>query len=104
MDLSYFTVLNSLYSLVWFNKHCRTCAHEYERRHEMAAAALAFKCMEVAYMKIIYYNNSIISRDRHELETTLQAVHPGNKFLNIILRIISYIIFVKFLFAFCPSL
>lgn len=48
----------------------------------MAAAALAFKCMEVAYMKIVYYKNSIISRDRHELETTLQAVHPGNKFFK----------------------
>ncbi|KAF8401520.1 hypothetical protein HHK36_012460 [Tetracentron sinense] len=53
------------------------CAHGYERRKEMAAAALAYKCMEVAYMRVIYSKNSSASIDRHELQTTLQMVPPG---------------------------
>jgi hypothetical protein len=43
----------------------------------MASAALAYKCMEVAYMRIIYSNHFIASSDRHELQMTLQRVSPG---------------------------
>ncbi|GFY81372.1 CW-type zinc finger [Actinidia rufa] len=32
---------------------CESCAHEYEKSKDMAAAALSYKCMEVAYMRII---------------------------------------------------
>ncbi|CAI9765879.1 unnamed protein product [Fraxinus pennsylvanica] len=39
-------------------KLCETCALEYEKRQEMAAAALAYKCMEVAYMRVVYCKNS----------------------------------------------
>jgi hypothetical protein len=44
----------------------------------MAAAALAYKCMEVAYMRVVYFSHTSASRDRHELQTALQMVPPGN--------------------------
>lgn len=44
----------------------------------MAAASLAYKCMEVAYMRVIYSSHASASRDRHELQTALQVVPPGN--------------------------
>lgn len=56
---------------------CRDCAHEYEKRQEMAAAALAYKCMEVAYMRIVYCKNSSTNRDRQDLQTSLQMVPQG---------------------------
>ncbi|KAF5462526.1 hypothetical protein F2P56_018527 [Juglans regia] len=58
-------------------KLCEFCAHEYEKLKNMAAAALAYKCMEVAYMRVIYFSHAIASRDRHELQTALQMVPPG---------------------------
>lgn len=58
-------------------KLCEFCAHEYERSKDMAAAALAYKCMEVAYMRVIYSSHSSASRDRHELQTSLQMAPPG---------------------------
>ncbi|XP_054806184.1 LOW QUALITY PROTEIN: cysteine-tryptophan domain-containing zinc finger protein 7-like [Prosopis cineraria] len=54
-----------------------SCANEYERRHETAAAALAYKCMEVAYMRVVYSKHSSINRDRDELQSTLQMVPQG---------------------------
>lgn len=57
----------------------RMCAQEYERRREMAAAALAYKCMEVAYMRVVYCKHSTNSRDRNELQATLQMVPQGKK-------------------------
>lgn len=71
----------------------RSCAFEYESRKEMAAAALAYKCMEVAYMRVVYCKHSSTNRDRCELQSTLQMVSQGNKTrfdVNIcILRLIS---------------
>ncbi|RDX82563.1 hypothetical protein CR513_36627, partial [Mucuna pruriens] len=55
----------------------KCCAHEYETRQEMAVAALAYKCMEVAYMRVVYCKNSTTNRDRHELQSTLQMVSQG---------------------------
>lgn len=43
----------------------------------MGSAALAYKCMEVAYMRVIYFSNTSASRDRHELQSALQMVPPG---------------------------
>lgn len=43
----------------------------------MAAAALAYKCMEVAYMRVVYYSHSSANRDRNELQNALQIVAPG---------------------------
>ncbi|KAJ0979755.1 hypothetical protein J5N97_015229 [Dioscorea zingiberensis] len=56
---------------------CEFCAHEYERCKEMAAAALAYKCVEVAYMKVTYFKHSSASKDRQELQTALQMGVPG---------------------------
>ena len=56
----------------------RSCAREYERREEMAAASLAYKCMEVAYMRVVNCKHSSTSRDRQELQSTLQMVSQGN--------------------------
>ncbi|XP_039003903.1 cysteine-tryptophan domain-containing zinc finger protein 3-like isoform X1 [Hibiscus syriacus] len=58
-------------------KLCEFCAHEYERLKDMAAASLAYKCMEVAYMRVIYSCHANASRDRHELQAALQMVPPG---------------------------
>ncbi|GAB4829866.1 hypothetical protein Ancab_019512 [Ancistrocladus abbreviatus] len=58
-------------------KLCEYCAHEYEKAKEMAAAALAYKCTEVAYLKVIYSSHSTASRDRHELQTALQMFPLG---------------------------
>ncbi|KAL1142927.1 hypothetical protein V6Z11_A11G128400 [Gossypium hirsutum] len=58
-------------------KLCEFCAHEYERLKDMAAASLAYKCMEVAYMRVIYSSHANASRDRRELQTALQMVPPG---------------------------
>lgn len=57
----------------------RLCAREYESRQEMAAASLAYKCMEVAYMRVVYCKNSSTNRDRHELQATLLLVPQGNR-------------------------
>ncbi|XP_059663510.1 cysteine-tryptophan domain-containing zinc finger protein 7-like [Cornus florida] len=58
-------------------KLCEICGHEYEKRQEMAAAALAYKCMEVAYMKVVYCKHSSTSRDRLEVLASLQVVPQG---------------------------
>ncbi|KAL2341738.1 hypothetical protein Fmac_009678 [Flemingia macrophylla] len=55
----------------------KCCANEYETRQEMAAASLAYKCMEVAYMRLVYCKNSSTNRDRRELQSTLQMVSQG---------------------------
>ncbi|XP_031274415.1 uncharacterized protein LOC116132874 [Pistacia vera] len=54
-----------------------SCAHEYERCQEMAAAALAYKCIEVAYMRVVYCKHSSASRDGNELQTTLHIASQG---------------------------
>ncbi|KAK4273181.1 hypothetical protein QN277_021631 [Acacia crassicarpa] len=58
-------------------KLCEFCAHEYEKLKDMAAAALAYKCMEVAYMKVVYSSHYGASRDRLELQKALQIVPIG---------------------------
>ncbi|CAA2983177.1 Pyridine nucleotide-disulfide oxidoreductase domain-containing protein 2 [Olea europaea subsp. europaea] len=58
-------------------KLCETCALEYEKRKEMAAAALAYKCMEVAYMRVVYCKNSSTCRFLHDLQTSLPSALQG---------------------------
>ncbi|XP_056168091.1 cysteine-tryptophan domain-containing zinc finger protein 7-like isoform X2 [Syzygium oleosum] len=58
-------------------KLCESSACEFEKSREMGAAALAYKCMEVAYMRVVYCKYSSLSRDRHELQATLQMVPQG---------------------------
>lgn len=43
----------------------------------MAAAALAYKCMEVAYMRVVYCKSPSTNRDRHDLQASLQMVPQG---------------------------
>ncbi|XP_042397910.1 cysteine-tryptophan domain-containing zinc finger protein 7-like isoform X1 [Zingiber officinale] len=59
-------------------KLCKFVAREYEKIKDMAAAALAYKCIEVAYLKSAYCKNPNVSRDRHELQTALQLLPPGH--------------------------
>jgi hypothetical protein len=42
----------------------------------MAAAALAYKCVEVAYLKAAYYKYPIASKDRQVLQAVVQTT-PG---------------------------
>lgn len=55
-------------------KLSKNCAQEYEKQKEMAAATLAYKCMEVAYMRIVYCKSSFTKQD---LQTSLQLVNQG---------------------------
>ncbi|XP_021675068.2 cysteine-tryptophan domain-containing zinc finger protein 7 isoform X3 [Hevea brasiliensis] len=58
-------------------KLCEFCAHEYEKSKDMAAAALAYKCMEVAYMRVIYSSHADANNDQHELQKALHMFPPG---------------------------
>ncbi|XP_059297958.1 cysteine-tryptophan domain-containing zinc finger protein 7-like isoform X2 [Lycium ferocissimum] len=60
-------------------KLCQFCGHEYEKLKDMAAAALAYKCMEVAHMRVIYSSQSDANRYRNELQTALQIFPPVDK-------------------------
>ncbi|KAF5732684.1 hypothetical protein HS088_TW17G00214 [Tripterygium wilfordii] len=53
-------------------KLCDFCAHEYEKCKDMANAALAYKCMEVAYFRVIYSKHTSANKVRRELQTALQ--------------------------------
>ncbi|KAK9161507.1 hypothetical protein Syun_007848 [Stephania yunnanensis] len=56
---------------------CGFVAHEYERCKELASAALAYKCMEVAYMRVIYAKHVSANRDRNELQSAFLMLPPG---------------------------
>ncbi|CAN8280482.1 unnamed protein product [Cochlearia groenlandica] len=56
---------------------CGFCAHEYEKSKDMGAAALSYKCMEVAYMRVVNSSYTSANRYRNELQTSLQMVPPG---------------------------
>ncbi|CAN4106191.1 unnamed protein product [Withania somnifera] len=58
-------------------KLCETCALEYEKRDETATAALAFKCMEIAYMRVVYCKTMSSSRIWHDLQASLQVPPEG---------------------------
>ncbi|KAK4363617.1 hypothetical protein RND71_018858 [Anisodus tanguticus] len=58
-------------------KLCQFCGHEYEKLKDMSSAALAYKCMEVAHMRVIYSSQSDANRYRNELQTALQIFPPG---------------------------
>ncbi|XP_039048801.1 cysteine-tryptophan domain-containing zinc finger protein 3-like [Hibiscus syriacus] len=58
-------------------KLCEMCAQEFEKSGEMAAATLAYRCMEVAYMRIVFCKHSTSCRDWNELQATLQMVPQG---------------------------
>jgi hypothetical protein len=55
----------------------RFCAREFERLKKMANAALAYKCVEVAYMKAAFYKHPGAIKDKHALQATSLMVLPG---------------------------
>ncbi|MCH90596.1 CW-type zinc-finger protein, partial [Trifolium medium] len=68
-------------------KLCEFCAHEYEKSKDMASAALAYKCTEVAYMRVIYSSHTSASRDRHELQTALQMTPLGKRLCCVVFTV-----------------
>ncbi|KAF8089403.1 hypothetical protein N665_0506s0010 [Sinapis alba] len=56
---------------------CGFCAQEYEKSKDMGAAAMAYKCMEAAYMRVVNSSYISVNRYRNELQTSLQMVPPG---------------------------
>jgi hypothetical protein len=50
--------------------------HAYEKCKKMAAAALAYKCVEVAYLKAAYCKHPTASKDRQVLQAVVQTA-PG---------------------------
>ncbi|KAL3827854.1 hypothetical protein ACJIZ3_016656 [Penstemon smallii] len=70
-------ILHSVHTYSSTAKLLEFCAHEFEKSKDMAAAALAYKCMEVAYMRVVYSARASASRDQNELQTALQIVPPG---------------------------
>ncbi|GJX41945.1 hypothetical protein Tco_0256935 [Tanacetum coccineum] len=55
-------------------KLSKICAEEYEKRKEMATAALAYKCMEVAYMRVVYCKSFMTKQD---MQMSMQMVTQG---------------------------
>lgn len=66
-----------IYSIHELNIICRTCAYECEKSHELAAAALAYKCVEVAYLRVVYCKSSTTCRVWQDLQSSLQLVPQG---------------------------
>ncbi|KAJ8649594.1 hypothetical protein MRB53_002617 [Persea americana] len=55
------------------------CATTFERIGEMAAAALAHKCVEVAYMRVLFSMSSHIQKDEHDIQPSVQHSPLGNQ-------------------------
>ena len=58
-------------------------AHEYEKVKNMAAVSLAYKCVEVAYLKTTYCKSPNATKDRHELQSAFQILPPGYQLCRI---------------------
>lgn len=58
-------------------KLCESCAKTYQQNNDLAAAALAYKCMEVAHMRVVLARSVGIKRDQHELQVALQMIPLG---------------------------
>ncbi|KAL6844983.1 hypothetical protein ACP4OV_025156 [Aristida adscensionis] len=56
---------------------CGYCAREFERIKKMANAALAYKCVEVAYMKAAFFKHPGAVKDRHALQAASLVVPPA---------------------------
>ncbi|GAB2228954.1 hypothetical protein Droror1_Dr00023088 [Drosera rotundifolia] len=50
---------------------CNYYAREFESNNDMALAALAYKCMEVACMRFVYLNDVAASKDKKNLQIAL---------------------------------
>ncbi|GKV31534.1 hypothetical protein SLEP1_g40216 [Rubroshorea leprosula] len=69
--------INQMQAYTTAARLCERCGQEYEKHKEMAAAALAYKCMEVAYMRIVFCKHSTSNQDRNELQATVSMVPQG---------------------------
>ncbi|KAG7547429.1 Zinc finger CW-type [Arabidopsis suecica] len=58
-------------------KLSESCAHQYETSQEMAAAALAYKCTEVACMRLVYGRSLGLSGEWNELQKMVQMTPQG---------------------------
>ncbi|XP_065864021.1 cysteine-tryptophan domain-containing zinc finger protein 7-like [Euphorbia lathyris] len=58
-------------------KLCQCSAVEFERHNQVAAAALAYKCLEVAQWRIVSCKSSSLSRYQNELQECLQTSSRG---------------------------
>uniref|UniRef100_A0A0E0HDJ4 CW-type domain-containing protein n=1 Tax=Oryza nivara TaxID=4536 RepID=A0A0E0HDJ4_ORYNI len=56
---------------------CGFCAREFERLKKMANAALAYKCVEVAYMKAAFYKHPGAIKDSHALQAASVIAPPA---------------------------
>lgn len=56
----------------WIYDH-RYCANEYEKLNEVAASALAYKCVEVAIMKVTFFMNHGVTKDRIEPQHLMET-------------------------------
>ncbi|CAN6360347.1 unnamed protein product [Urochloa humidicola] len=56
---------------------CVYCASEFERLKKMANAALAYKCVEVAYLKAAFFKHIGAIKDRHALQAASLMVPPA---------------------------
>ncbi|KAK1390481.1 CW-type domain-containing protein [Heracleum sosnowskyi] len=54
-----------------------TCAQDFGKHDEMYAAALAYKCTEVAYLRSIYSKSYMADKDRSDLQANLQMLPQG---------------------------
>ncbi|KAL0874113.1 hypothetical protein Bca101_023818 [Brassica carinata] len=55
----------------------RSCAHQYETNKEIYAAALAYKCIEVACMRVVYCRSLGLSGEWGELHKMVQMTPQG---------------------------
>ncbi|XP_010440255.1 PREDICTED: uncharacterized protein LOC104723573 [Camelina sativa] len=58
-------------------KLSESCAHQYETSQEMAAAVLAYKCSEVACMRLVYGRSLGLSGEWNELQKMVQMTPQG---------------------------
>ena len=49
----------------------------------MTSAALAYKCIEVAYMRVVYSNDLTASRDQVELDMAVRPATQGNDWMKL---------------------
>ncbi|KAJ1262609.1 hypothetical protein BS78_09G121900 [Paspalum vaginatum] len=56
---------------------CGFCGYEFERLKKMGNAALAYKCMEVAYMKAAFFKHPGVIKDTHALQAASFMVPPA---------------------------
>eukprot|EP00250_Pteridium_aquilinum_P002610 c12832_g1_i1 orf=269-3829(+) len=58
-------------------KLCEYCAASYERSKDLAAAALAYKCAGLAWMRVVQSKSSGISKDREVVQVAHHQAAPG---------------------------